>query len=110
MFMFMLPMMGIGGRAFLNNELLGTDAANYSVRMKSVAKSFIIIYLLLSILEVVLLCIVGVNVFESACMTMSNISTGGLMVKNDSITSDSFYVQLILFIFMVLGGTDFYLH
>ena len=109
MFMFMLPMMGIGGRAFLNNELLGTDAANYSVRMKSVAKSFIIIYLLLSILEVVLLCIVGVNVFESACMTMSNISTGGLMVKNDSITSYSFYVQLIVFIFMFLGGTNFYL-
>ncbi|MBP6021154.1 MAG: TrkH family potassium uptake protein [Candidatus Methanomethylophilaceae archaeon] len=110
MFMFMIPMMGIGGRAFLNNELLGTDVANYSIRMKSIAKSFILIYLLLSILEVVLLSGAGVNLFESTCMTMSNISTGGLMVKNDSITSYSFMVQLIVLVFMFLGGTNFYLH
>ncbi|UAL08300.1 MAG: TrkH family potassium uptake protein [Candidatus Methanogranum gryphiswaldense] len=109
-FMFILPMMGIGGRAFINNEFTGTDMENYSVRMRSVAMSFIYIYILFSLMEVILLMAAGVNLFESTCMMMSCLSTGGFMVKADSLASYSFTVQLIVVIFMFLGGTNFYLH
>lgn len=109
-FMFLLPMMGIGGRVFLNNELAGSDRANFYVKLKSVATSFIFIYMVFTIMEVLLLTVAGVIPFESVCMTMSNISTGGLMVKGDSIASYSFAVQAIVLVFMFLGGTNFYLH
>ncbi|MFA6805020.1 MAG: TrkH family potassium uptake protein [Candidatus Methanomethylophilaceae archaeon] len=109
-FMFLLPMMGIGGRMFINNELAGTDIANFSYKLKSIAKSFIIIYMMFTGLEIILLFAVGVNPYEAICMTLSNISTGGLMVKGDSIASYSFAVQAIVLVFMFLGGTNFFLH
>ncbi len=109
-FMFLLPMMGIGGRAFLNNELSGTEVQNYSVKMKGVAMSFIYIYLLFTILETVLLVLSGVGLLDSSCITMSCLSTGGMSVRNDSMASYSVLVQFIVVVFMFLGGTNFYLH
>ncbi len=109
-FMFLLPMMGIGGRAFMTNELTGTDMENYSVRMKSVAMSFVLIYVMFSLMEIVLLMLSGLSLFDSTCLTMSCISTGGYALLSNSVASYSFTVQLILVIFMFLGGTNFYLH
>ncbi|MCK9322622.1 MAG: potassium transporter TrkG [Candidatus Methanomethylophilaceae archaeon] len=109
-FMFLLPMMGIGGRAFLNNELAGSGNANFSMKMKSAALSYIYIYIMLTFAEMILLYISDVNVFESVCMTMSTISTGGMMVSSTSIMNYSMLVQGIVLVFMFLGGTNFYLH
>ena len=109
-FMFLLPMMGVGGRAFLNNELSRSGTANFSMKMVGAAKSFIVIYVAFSVIELILLMICGVNHFEALCMMMSTISTGGLMVTNDSIAGYSFAVQAIVLIFMFLGGTNFFLH
>ena len=109
-FMLLLPMMGVGGRMFLNNELSGSDTANLSYKMKSVALSFIIVYGVLTIIEIALLLLCGVNMFESACMTLSNISTGGMMTRADSISSYGTAVKAIVLVFMFLGGTNFFLH
>ena len=109
-FVFLIPMMGLGGRAFRNNELAGYDTYNFSMYMKTSAKHFISIYVLLTIAEVVLLLVAGVSTFDSVSMTLSTISTGGLMATGDSVMSYSRIVQGIIMVFMFLGGTNFYLH
>jgi Trk-type K+ transport systems, membrane components len=109
-FMFLIPMMGLGGRAFKNNELAGSDTYNFSMQMKSSAQNFISIYALLTAAEAILLMLCGVDLFESVSMTMSTISTGGLMIRGDSMMSYSVLVQGITVFFMFMGGTNFYLH
>ncbi|MCL1979189.1 MAG: hypothetical protein FWG60_03425 [Methanomassiliicoccaceae archaeon] len=109
-FLFLIPMMGIGGKAFVNNELAGSEAYNFSMRIKSAARNFISIYVLLSAVEVFLLMIGGVGLFESITMMFSTISTGGFMAGGGNMAEYSFPVQVIVLAFMFLGGTNFYLH
>lgn len=109
-FIFLLPMMGIGGKAFTNNEFTDSSSGNFTLRVNSAAKSFLMIYVLLTVAEFILLMIFSVNSFEGVCMTFSNISTGGLMVKNDSIAGYDNIVQAVVLFFMFMGGTNFYLH
>lgn len=108
-FMYMLPMFGIG-RSVFYNELSGSGSSNYSVRMKNAAKSFIFSYGILSLINIVLLLICGMDFFEAFCLMCTTISTGGLMCTNDSMMSYSDAIQLITILFMFLGGTNFYLH
>jgi len=108
-FVFLIPMMGLGGRAFKNNELSGSDTFNFSMQMKSSARNFISIYVLLTAAEIILLLVAGVEGFEASTITLSTISTGGLMT-GDSIGGHSIFVQAIVLVFMFLGGTNFYLH
>ncbi len=109
-FVFLIPMMGIGGRAFVNNELAGSDSYNFSMRIKSATGNFLTIYVLLSAVEVVLLMVSGVDIFAAVTMMLSTISTGGFMAVGSSMSDFSFAAQVIVLAFMFLGGTNFYLH
>jgi len=109
-FLFLIPMMGLGGRSFLNNELSGSDTYNYSMRVRNTVRNFISIYILLSVVEAVLLMISGVGPFESVTMMFSTISTGGFMAIGGSMADYPFAAQVIVLAFMFLGGTNFYLH
>lgn len=109
-FLYMLPIMGIGGKGFFINEISGSGTKNFSVRLKDSAKSFLIIYVLLTIVQAILLIISGVGTMDSACMTLSTASTGGFMNNAKSIADYSYTVKMIDVVFMLLGGTNFYLH
>lgn len=109
-FLFLIPMMGIGGKAFVNNELAGYQSYNFSMRLRNAAKNFVSIYVLLSIVEMILLVVCGVDMFDSVTLTFSTISTGGLMGTNSGMADFSIIVQGIVLVFMFLGGTNFYLH
>lgn len=109
-FLFLIPMMGIGGRAFVNSELTGYQSYNFSMRLKSAAKNFVSIYVLLSAVEMLLLILCGTDVFEAVTLTFSTVSTGGAMISGRSMADFSMIVQAIVLVFMFLGGTNFYLH
>lgn len=109
-FLFLLPMMGIGGKALVNNEIAGSETYNFSMRVKGAVKNFISMYVLLSIVEAALLMVSGVGAFESVTMMFSTISTGGFMAVGGSMGDYSFAAQVIVLAFMFLGGTNFFLH
>ncbi|MDR2698617.1 MAG: TrkH family potassium uptake protein [Candidatus Methanoplasma sp.] len=109
-FLFLIPMMGIGGKAFVNNEFAGSVTYNFSMRIKSAARNFISIYVLLSAAEVVLLVISGMGPFDAVTTMFSTISTGGFAAGGNSVAGQSFVIQVIVLAFMFLGGTNFYLH
>ena len=108
-FLYMLPLFGIGRNVF-TNELSGSGSSNYSMKMRNAAKSFIYSYLLLSLINLVLLLILRMDPLEAFCLMCATISTGGLMCTNDSMVSYSDAIQLVTILFMFLGATNFYLH
>ncbi len=108
-FMYILPMFGVGRNIFAN-ELAGSGSSDYSVRMKNAAKSFIFVYSALTAINYVLLLLCGLSFMDATCLAFTTISTGGLMCTNNSLVGFSDIVLWITIIFMFLGGVNFYLH
>jgi len=109
-FIYVLPMFGMG-RTFFGNELEGSGTSRFSMKLRNAAKNFILVYILLTLLNFVLLLIFGNAPLEdSVCLSLTTISTGGLIISNDSIVSTNFAVKAITLVFMLVGGINFYLH
>lgn len=68
------------------------------------------IYLGLNFVQVVLMCLGGMPLFDSLCVAFGTVSTSGYATKNASIGFyDSAYFDWIITLFMFLGGTSFVL-
>lgn len=65
------------------------------------------IYFALTIIEIVLLLIGNMPLFDSICHALGTAGTGGFGIKNDSIASYSTYLQVVITIFMFLFGVNF---
>ena len=109
-FMLIMPMIGFGGRELFGNETSGSGSANLSIKLRDAAKQFIIIYLMLTAILIVILLMLGMNLYEGFCLALSTVSTGGFMCKGDSVISYSMFIKIVVMLFMFLGGTNFYLH
>ena len=107
-FLYFLPM--IGFRGMFQNELSGATSSEYTQRTTEAARSFIIIYMVLSIVNFGLLLLCGLEFLEALSLMFTTISTGGLMFINANLAAYSDVVQWITAVFMLLGGTNFYLH
>ena len=57
------------------------------------------------------LAITGIPLFDSLCMAMSTLSTGGFSTRNGSVGAfDNPFAEIVLVVFMLVGATNFLLH
>ena len=69
------------------------------------------IYLFYTGLGIVLYVLAGMNLFDAINNTFTNLSTGGMSIKNDSIGAyNSNLITIITIILMIIGGTSFLVH
>jgi len=69
------------------------------------------IYIGLNLLQVILLFLGGMPMFDSLCTTFGTVSTAGYSPKNASIAFyDSAYFDWVIILFMFLGGVTFILY
>ncbi|MDR0790991.1 MAG: hypothetical protein LBE47_00450, partial [Methanomassiliicoccaceae archaeon] len=111
-FVTLFPVLGFGGRSVFRDEMSAFGQRNFSAKMRDVAKEFCLVYAILSGIFLVACLIMGVNAFESLCLTFSTISTGGFLPYHSDVGIGVYpvYIQLLVVVFMFLGGTNFYLH
>ena len=76
-------------------------------KVKSVGRRLFIIYILLTIIEIIFLILGKMPVFDAVCHSFATIATGGFSTKNTSIAGYSPYIQYIITLFMILAGTNF---
>ena len=77
-------------------------------RVKSTAKLLYIIYVVLTLLEIILLFAGGMPLFDSIIHGISTAGTGGFSNKNASVAAyDSKYFEYIIMIFMLLFSVNF---
>jgi len=102
------PLLGIGGIQLFKAEAPGIIMEKVSPRIKDTAKILWLAYCVLTILEIILLYIGGMPVYDAICHAFTTVSTGGFSVKNTSIEYyHSVYFDIIIIIFMILGGINF---
>ena len=88
-------------------EMPGPVVGKLVPKIKSTAKILYLIYIFLTGLQVVLLCLGGMSLYESLIHTFGTAGTGGFSVKADSIASYSPYIQWVITVFMFIFGINF---
>ena len=104
----LLPTLGIGGFQILKAESPGPVTSKIAPRIKDTAKILYITYISISLVEVTLLKIGGMSLFESFFYTFATVGTGGFATKNTSIGwYNSTYIYIVIGFFMLLSGVNF---
>lgn len=106
----LLPALGIGGLQMFKAEVPGPIPDKLAPQVKQTAKILWKVYLVITIIQVVLLLIAGLDLFDALNHAFATLATGGFSTKNNSIAHFSPMVQWIIFLFMVIAGTNFSLH
>ncbi len=91
-------------------EMPGPIVGKLVPKIRDTAKILYQIYLAMTALQVVLLLIGGMPLFESLVHTFGTAGTGGFGVRADSIASYSPYLQWVITVFMLLFGVNFNLY
>lgn len=94
----------------LRAEMPGPIVGKLVPKTKDTAKILYLIYIIMTAVEIVLLLIGGMPLFESTVHAFGTAGTGGFGIKADSIASYSPYLQWVITIFMLLFGVNFNLY
>lgn len=94
----------------LRAEVPGPIVGKIVPRMKKTTRILYIIYMAITVLEVVFLLAGGMPFFDSLIHAFGTAGTGGFGIKADSIASYSPYLQWVITVFMLLFGINFNLY
>ncbi len=105
-------MPNLSGRTIhvLRAEMPGPTMGKLSPKLKDTAKILYLLYIAMTLLELVLLVAGGMPLFDSAIHTFGTAGTGGFGMKADSIAGYSPYLQWVIATFMMLFGVNFNLY
>ncbi len=111
LFVAVLPTLGVGGKKLFQVEATGPQQQGVRPRIRETARVLWLIYLLLTVVQTVSLRLAGMSWFEAVCHTFATLATGGFSTHNASIGAfDSWAVDLITIVFMILAGVNFGLY
>ncbi len=105
-----LPQLSVGGMQLMKNEMPGPTFEQLKPRIKQTAISLWKIYVLFSVLQVAVLCLLGMPLFESICNMFGTMSTGGFSPRSLSIAAYGPAIQYAITFFMFFAGANFVLH
>ena len=108
---FLLAFTGEKGQGFtmhlLRAESPGPSVGKLVPKMRKTASILYMIYIGLTIINMIFLLLGGMSLFEAVCTAFGTAGTGGFGIKNDSLASYSPYLQNVTTVFMALFGINF---
>lgn len=102
-----VPMSGGSNMNLMRAESPGPSVGKLVPKLRHTARILYLIYLGMTILQMILLCIGDMPLFEAINTSFATAGTGGFGIKNDSFASYSPYLQWVTTIFMILFGVNF---
>ncbi|MDE7298088.1 MAG: TrkH family potassium uptake protein [Lachnospiraceae bacterium] len=102
-----IPMSGGSHINLMRAESPGPSVGKLVPKIKSTARILYLIYLGMTVLEIILLIAGKMPLFDALCTGFGTAGTGGFGIKNDSMMSYSPYLQWVTTIFMILFGINF---
>ena len=108
LFVAILPQFGVAGRKIFFAEAPGPTEDKITPRITQTAKALWLIYLLLTLLEIVCLRLAGMPFFDAVCNSFSTMAAGGFSPHPQSIMGyQNPTVTWIVAIFMFFAGANF---
>jgi len=106
-----LPLLGVGGLGLMEAETPGPSVDKITPRISSTAKILWLIYVVLTVAEILLLLAGGMDWFDSVTHTFGTMATGGFSTKNASVGHyKSAYIDIVITVFMLAAGLNFSLY
>ncbi|MCP3994593.1 MAG: TrkH family potassium uptake protein [bacterium] len=105
-----LPLVGVGAVQLAKAEAPGPVPERVTPRFRETAKRLWLVFAALTAVQIVLLALGEMNLFDATAHSFATISGGGFGTRADSMSSFSAYSQWVVIMFMIAGGTSFALH
>lgn len=102
-----LPMVGGSHMNLMKAESPGPIVSRLVPKVQMTAKLLYQIYLGMTIIEVVILILGKMPVFDALTITFGTAGTGGFAIKNDSLAGYTAFQKNVVTIFMILFGVNF---
>jgi trk system potassium uptake protein len=111
LFVAVAPAIGFGAARLLGAEVSGLTQTRFTPRIADTAKALLVIYLALTLAEVLALLLAGMDLYDAVVHTFATVATGGFSTKTASIGFyDSIAIEVVITVFMVLSGVSFSLY
>ncbi|MBR6382463.1 MAG: TrkH family potassium uptake protein [Lachnospiraceae bacterium] len=102
-----MPMVGGVNMHLLRAESPGPVVGKLVPKMKDSSQILYIIYIFLTVVQILSLWIMGMSFFEAVCTACATAGTGGFGIYNSSIANFSTLIKWDVTIFMILYGINF---
>ncbi|MDR0388606.1 MAG: TrkH family potassium uptake protein [Spirochaetaceae bacterium] len=104
----LLPLLGAGGFQLIRAEASGSEKDRITPKITTTAKLLWLLYVALTVFNLLLLRLGGMNWFESVLHAFSTMASGGFSSRNQSIAAyHSPYIEWVTGIFMLLASFNF---
>ena len=111
LFVALMPFLGAGGTHLFGAESVGPTKDKLAPKARTTAMALWLIYISFSVIETIMLLFGGLDLYEAVTVTFSTMSCAGFCVKGASIGAwGSAYVDVVVTVFMLIGGTNFALY
>ncbi len=102
-----LPLSGAKNMNIMKAESPGPQVSKIVPRVRQTARILYIIYASFTVVELVLLLVGGMPLFDAINTSFATAGTGGFGIKSDSMASYSPYLKWVVTIFMLLFSINF---
>lgn len=107
-FVALLPSMGAASKQLLTAESVGVSNDAYQPRIRAQARGVAIVYVTLTVLCIVCLMTIGsMGLFDAICHAFTTLATGGYSTRSTVGSFHDLGVEVVLTVFMFLGGMSF---
>ncbi len=103
----LLPMSGGSHMNLMKAESPGPSVSRLAPKVQTTAKILYSIYIGLTAVQIILLLLGNMPLFDALTLSFGTAGTGGFGVLNSSIASYSVYNQVVITVFMILFGINF---
>lgn len=109
--MALLPSIGSGSFQMMKAESPGPTPGKLVPKLRQTAKILYGIYIIITIVEILILIIAGMPIYDAAVHTFGTVGTGGFGIKNLSVGAyNNAAVDIIITVFMFICGANFALY
>lgn len=102
-----VPLSGSYNIYLMRAESPGPSVGKLVPRIKNTAKILYLIYLAMTVIQIILLLVGKMPLFDAVTTAFGTAGTGGFGIKADSLAGYSTYIQMVTTIFMILFGVNF---
>ncbi len=102
-----LPMTGGNHMNLMKAESPGPSVDKLVPKVQSTAKILYSIYVLLTVIQIIILILGKMPVFDALTVSFGTAGTGGFAVRNSGFADYSTFCQVVVTVFMILCGVNF---
>lgn len=106
----LLPLAGGNNLHLIKAESPGPSVSKLVPKVRSTAKILYLMYLALTVIQIILLIFGGFNLFDALTISFGTAGTGGFGILNSGCATYTPYIQWVITIFMILFGVNFSLY